>query len=485
MIVSTVSSGICDRIAMALYAYHIARAAGKEFIFIWQENNYCNCPFERLFQPTDKMTVLPRGPFGEVTPGSLHNRIEAAKSTEGVVYIGGVAYYGHDFTDMDRLFIPSIEVTSIVDAFRSENWQPLMIGVHIRRTDKSYQQPPSVEQYVRVVNSLANHRPECGVFLATDDEEVLTEFQRLWKGPLCHFPARTLLRSEPDGIVDALATLYLLRSTNVVVGSLASGYSICAGWNTGFIDVPFGSSENYAWDAQPLRMKPPNEKLFPHSYRIANSITIPHSPTPRREAVLGVFDAAYVISCPATRHREMKVSKELGRIGLKAARFPAVPPSHEEGSSCSPSERSLTLSNIEIVRRAKAEGCRSVLILEDDVVFKEQFCVTWESIQPKIAQLNYDLLYFYDWADGDTHYEPCIKSINGTLCTHAFAVSVSFFDKYIEQLTAHYRTSALDRILDSIDARKYAIVPNLAGQEGGPSSISGYWPKLRWSMNDG
>jgi len=64
-------------------------------------------------------------------------------------------------------------------------------------------------------------------------------------------------RNNANAIVDAVASLYLLRNTHGIIGSSVSGYSICAGWDCGFINLPPDRCYNFSWSGDTLAFKPP------------------------------------------------------------------------------------------------------------------------------------------------------------------------------------------------------------------------------------
>ncbi len=57
--------------------------------------------------------------------------------------------------------------------------------------------------------------------------------------------------------MDAVVSLYLLRKTHGVIGSDVSGYSICAGWDCGLINLPPDKCYNFSWSRDALTFKSP------------------------------------------------------------------------------------------------------------------------------------------------------------------------------------------------------------------------------------
>ena len=200
--------------------------------------------------------------------------------------------------------------------------------------------------------------------------------------------------------------------------------------------------------------------------------------------VLDCFDGAFVINADDQPERLSKVSLELARVGIPFERHSAIT-NARPSSLLRASEVSLTLSHCAIVNMARERRYKNVLILEDDVVFRPDFLEQWKRVSSQVGRLEYDLLYFYDWHAEQLPSEPHLARIIGTLCTHAYCVSARYYDSFLDTLDRYQQLAAIDQMLLRVDAEKWAIVPNLIGQEGGISSIYGAPRALRWSAQDG
>ena len=109
--------------------------------------------------------------------------------------------------------------------------------MHVRKTDKGADCPSS-EASSDAIDGVLARWPEAGLFLATDDPGHVASLVKRYGQRIVTYPVRSLRRDVPEGIIDAVVTLYLLRQTGGVVGSRVSGFSMCAGWDCGFLDVP-------------------------------------------------------------------------------------------------------------------------------------------------------------------------------------------------------------------------------------------------------
>lgn len=92
---------------------------------------------------------------------------------------------------------------------------------------------------------------------------------------------------------------------------------------------------------------------------------------------LSYFDRVFIINLPSRADRRRDMDRQLRRIGLSLdARpievFPAIRPA-DKGEFDSIGARGAFMSHLGVMRIAVREGCRRILILEDDVNFIESF----------------------------------------------------------------------------------------------------------------
>jgi glycosyltransferase involved in cell wall biosynthesis len=247
-------SGLCDRLTNMLLARAVGRKSGREVQWHWPLLPACNCPFHELFE-CDEISFLASpseaGPQigGRFMPVAEIFRGASANEAEPSLRINW-GYFGHNYDAFDAVFRPSANVAALALKFKEEHWQDQMFGVHVRRTDR-HPHCPSVADYMTVVDMVLARWPAASLFLATDDPGCSMAFTQRFGRRVVSYPARTLRRDVAAGIVDAVVTLYLLRQTRGVVGSRISGYSLCAGWDCGFLDVPFdGRSANHPWEGE-------------------------------------------------------------------------------------------------------------------------------------------------------------------------------------------------------------------------------------------
>ncbi len=263
--------GVCDRITKALFLYTVAKVTRRSAYFSWPSNSRCNCQFEKLFQTT-LLTIAgvcrSEGQQIDGTLPSVLHQIEQTRQTP-IIQLGD-GYRGHNYDDFDAVFSPSEEVDQKRRRFRIDHWRDRMIGVHIRRTDKRrWGGLPGDGEYMAALDALLEQRPHAGIFLASDDVRCQAAFHQRYGERVMSFPVRSFDRGNEDGIIDAVVTLYLLRATELVIGGSYSGYSLCAGWDNGLIDLGSENNYNVDWLGKPIRR--PLPPLGPTAARAVES----------------------------------------------------------------------------------------------------------------------------------------------------------------------------------------------------------------------
>lgn len=113
------------------------------------------------------------------------------------------------------------------------------------------------------------------------------------------------------------------------------------------------------------------------------------------------FDRIYLINLKRCPERLIQFAKEAQEYGIDFEIFEAV--EHEIGSyGCS-------LSHIEIIKKAKAEGLKNVLIFEDDCIFLYPKKYVWEAVK-KFFTTDCDVFYLGSnlvW-DENKKYSKCL-----------------------------------------------------------------------------
>lgn len=253
------TAGVCDRLASMMLLHFIAQKTGRKALWHWMANQACNCPFHDLFE-TDLIDVsentfgingtrIGEG-CGTITGNEVIRRAEHHSDHPILVIADGC--FGINYDGLDQVICPSREVQRLVNQFMESNWRDKMIGVHVRTLRKD-EGPPSLERYFSAVDKVMD--ADSGIFVSSDDPTVPDLFANRYGRCVSMYPVRSYDRNCHHGIVDAVASLYLLRNTFGVIGSEVSSYSMCAGWDCGLINLLPDKRINSSWSGELLTFK--------------------------------------------------------------------------------------------------------------------------------------------------------------------------------------------------------------------------------------
>jgi GR25 family glycosyltransferase involved in LPS biosynthesis len=217
------------------------------------------------------------------------------------------------------------------------------------------------------------------------------------------------------------------------------------------------------------------------------------------------FDKIYCLNLDRRIDRWAKVKSEFNRLNILVERWSAIDGENLEESNYSQliNEKKSSklgkienkfamaclLSHLSIIKDAKNNGFKKILIFEDDVIFSNDFS---EKIKI-ILKLNWKLLYlgssqFY-WHKIDTSEE--FYNCHNTLGTFAYAVDISLFDDIIN--TFEKKTKSVDNLLSEIQSKHkeecFTIYPNIVISDVEDSDIrqstnmSTFSKSVKWNLN--
>jgi hypothetical protein len=201
--------------------------------------------------------------------------------------------------------------------------------------------------------------------------------------------------------------------------------------------------------------------------------------------VLGVFSRAYVINRDQDTDRRALVHKRLADVGIEFERFPAICYT-ERGKHRWAGMRGANASHLAIVMEAQKQKLSNVLIIEDDVMFRERFHESWSKILPKLKSLKYDIFFGYNWLNrGGQLQDIDLVFIKNTPCVHFWAIQSEFYKTFIETALSNESSpqpQCIDRIFTSTNAVILAPTYNLVGQDQGISLVmENHAREARWS----
>lgn len=189
------------------------------------------------------------------------------------------------------------------------------------------------------------------------------------------------------------------------------------------------------------------------------------------------FDKVFYINLDKRVDRRTECEAEFNNHNIVAERVSAVDADTLTDYSMYPhryfkrGNYGLLLTNIRIFEEAKKNNYKSIVILEDDVKFIDNFNYYFEIIYPTVP-LDWDILYL-----GANHQKPptlvtenvgkCIE----TWTTHAIVFKQSSYEIILEELyrLEHPIDVAFSKLFDRVNA--YSIIPSIAFQRPSHSDI--------------
>jgi glycosyl transferase, family 25 len=216
------------------------------------------------------------------------------------------------------------------------------------------------------------------------------------------------------------------------------------------------------------------------------------------------FDCAYVINLAHRQDRREETVRELAEVKIdlqpgKVEFFPAIRPT-DPGHFPRLGFRGIALSQLAVLKQAKARGLKNVLILEDDLEFHPDFLQYESAIVTQLAEMDWDVVQLgyctsalpkgvdlTAQSGSDTQFlHDCDAEIIGC---QLFAVNAKAFDLLIDFLegldsrpVGHPEGGGMsvDGGYNLLKRRKpefqrLVSVPSLAEQRSSPSDITPQW----------
>lgn len=211
------------------------------------------------------------------------------------------------------------------------------------------------------------------------------------------------------------------------------------------------------------------------------------------------IDKVFVINVDSEILRYKKVSGRLSSLGIPHERFSAIKAADiidefktKKGSKIKlPGELACLKSHIEIVKYAKLNGLKKILILEDDVVFSKNFL-------EKLNKINIDFNMLFLGAnqkywDGIKFFDNYYVS-KKTMGAFAYIIDHNFYDKILN--IAAPELCPIDYyylLLQSYEDKIYTCYPNIVIADIYSSTIrdvpknfnfKNHFKLLKWNIGD-
>lgn len=246
--------------------------------------------------------------------------------------------------------------------------------------------------------------------------------------------------------------------------------SICFKFNSCMND----SELNEDIHQYPIARKPSVELEFLH----------PTNETPH-------FDNIYCINLNRRIDRWKLIEQRFKEKNIKVEKFDAIDGYFlKDENGLSKNEMGCICSHLEIIKDAKKNGYKKILIFEDDVYFSFDFKKRLQSLN----NLEWKLLYLgasqYSWNNIDT--SKYFYHSEKTLGTFAYAVDASIYDDMIQELSK--KDAPADGMLVEIQKKYYGhcftMYPNIVIADVRTSDIRGgrdmkfHAEKMKWDLNN-
>ncbi|WP_162339434.1 O-fucosyltransferase family protein [Cyclobacterium salsum] len=130
-----------------------------------------------------------------------------------------------DYQKGFQVFVPIDQIAAKIKVVK-ETFKDHMIGMHIRKGDhkKAIQNSPNHLFENKIDEYLETKPKSFGVFLATDDPDTASSFERKYPDIVFTYP-KIFSRNSREGMMDAVVELFLLAGTEKIYGSYWSSFS--------------------------------------------------------------------------------------------------------------------------------------------------------------------------------------------------------------------------------------------------------------------
>jgi hypothetical protein len=272
-------AGLSNRVRVLISGIAVAEVSSRAFRMIWPRNASCGASFRDLFAndwpvaDVDKLDPalaahqsarwsfrtahgLLSDPRRDIVLGLNNWLVNPEPGALPVIRARCIEL-------LDELE-PRAILRDRITGFRADHFRPPVIGVHLRRGDFLRLRPDvagNTQEALAALDCFLAEAPHARIFLCTDDgsrdqkqehREGLRElFQARYGDRMIATSPRSLDRRTPEGVQDAVVDLWLLRATQMLVGTHGSSFSALAVFGR---DVPhkmvggaLGSYRRFDW----------------------------------------------------------------------------------------------------------------------------------------------------------------------------------------------------------------------------------------------
>jgi hypothetical protein len=192
------------------------------------------------------------------------------------------------------------------------------------------------------------------------------------------------------------------------------------------------------------------------------------------KTVFGGFDHAYVINCERDYDRMKRVAARLNKLGIPFERFPALPPPPEASRFKDPvmiNSAGCSASHEALLKLILERGHETALLLEDDVVFRDDINEWMTIIAPQLATESWDMFYLGLHLGGSSgRVTANLGRVAAGYHAHAYAVCRKGIPAILEGIERIWTNPVKTfDCFDDKDLVKLYTIPILAIQEPSPT----------------
>lgn len=152
------------------------------------------------------------------------------------------------------------------------------------------------------------------------------------------------------------------------------------------------------------------------------------------------FDRITVINLPERHDRRREISRELDKLGLSLGQagvclFPAIRPAAADDFP-SRGAHGAYLSHLEVLRQARRDGIRHLLVLEDDLLISPRLKDASPHLLAELSISHWGIVYFGHMQHSQARQVHLSPTTQAQQCLHFYAVHHRQFTPLIDYLEA-------------------------------------------------
>ena len=189
--------------------------------------------------------------------------------------------------------------------------------------------------------------------------------------------------------------------------------------------------------------------------------------------VLGLFDKVYLINLNSRPDRLERMKVRLKKLGIEYERFSACVPL-DRGYFPNTGNRGIAMSFRTILKMARAANLESVLVFEDDAMFRDDFHEIWKQFLTQLDFRAWDVILLGGHIFKSQKEAPHLLRVLNSTQTHAIAFNRRIYDLLIAQLSMEKPPPPLrtvEVLINNTDYVRYCPWPLLSMQEPGMSNL--------------